>query len=366
MRRIIPDYWKEHLEDKIRRINSLQGDGSFGFIVITDCHYPRNMGKLSPLIAKEIAERTNVGFVLCLGDVQTSGCYDTKEEIIEENKLIDEFLSPVGDRLLIVEGNHDGSYGWLDRDGNGVFNNDYPDGTVKPPEERESYVNNLNSDEIYQSIYEKVSLIDGVTFDKGGSHGYYVDDNADKVRFIMLNSHNNKYELREDGTPRYPKMWYARFGQSQLDMVVEAIKGIPDDDWSVVVGAHFPLGQGEIADGEVLAGILNAYKTKTSYSGSVYSVYEQVTVNCDLSDAKGEPVGYFAGHTHVDRSSTYCGVTVIETTCDTREDIDLSVREKRSAGNVSEQSFDVFTINRKEHRIYVTRIGSGTDRIIEY
>ena len=44
---VIPDYWKEHLKDKISRINSLQNDDCFSFAVITDCHYPRNMGKLS-------------------------------------------------------------------------------------------------------------------------------------------------------------------------------------------------------------------------------------------------------------------------------------------------------------------------------
>lgn len=349
----IPSYWAEHLEDKISRINSLDNDDCFSFIVITDCHYPRNMGKLSPCLAKEIAGRTNVGYVLCLGDVQTSGCYETKEEILEENRLIDEFLAPVRDRLLIVEGNHDGSYQWQD-----------VDLTANPPVRR-AYVNSLTPDELYEEIYSKIS-VDGMSFDKGGSHGYYVDDNNDKVRFIMLNTHNCKYELNEDGTSKYSKMRIARFGQSQLDMVVEALESVPAEGWSVVVAGHCPLGQTEIADGEIIQGILNAYRTKNVYSGSVYSVYEQVDVSCDFTGAKGELTGYFAGHTHVDRYSVSGGVPVIETTCDTREDIDLSIREKRSAGNISEQSFDVFTVNRKEHKIHVTRIGSGRDRLLEY
>lgn len=117
----IPVYWQEYLDGKIRTINTLQeeaGDGSFSFVVITDMHYPINAG-VSPLLIKRIAEETGVNYALCLGDVQTSWCHDTVDEVYAENELIDALLEPVRDRLLITEGNHDGCYGWLDRDGNG-------------------------------------------------------------------------------------------------------------------------------------------------------------------------------------------------------------------------------------------------------
>ena len=107
----VPEYWKEHLEEKIAEINELQQKNSFSFVVMTDMHYPRNVGKITPLLAKEIIKHTEkTTFALCLGDVQTSGCYDTKEEILEENKLIGEMFQPVKDCLLFTEGNHDGSY----------------------------------------------------------------------------------------------------------------------------------------------------------------------------------------------------------------------------------------------------------------
>jgi hypothetical protein len=39
---------------------------------------------------------------------------------------------------------------------------------------------------------------------------------------------------------------------------------------------------------------------------------------------------------------------------------------KHQAGTVTEQAFDVFTINKKEHKLYVTRIGCGEDREFPY
>ena len=35
-------------------------------------------------------------------------------------------------------------------------------------------------------------------------------------------------------------------------------------------------------------------------------------------------------------------------------------------GDITEQSFDVFTVNRAERKIYATKIGAGTDREISY
>ncbi len=506
----IPDYWEEHLASKIATINDLQAQGgknAFSFVVITDMHYPSNLGRRSPILAKKILDSCNIKYAVCLGDVQTRGCHTTKELLLAENEAIEKMLSPIRSRLLQTEGNHDGSYGFLDRDGDGEYSNTDASGNLKPEAQRETYVNNLTPAELHSAIYRKVGVTGDVHFDESGN-GYYVDDTANKVRYIILNTQCNDYELQEDGTSLYPKMWLMRFTQSQFDLVIEALNNIPSDSWNVVVAGHCPLWQ-EIGDSNIMQGVLNAYKNKTTYSGEyagtakdvaytnlseplpdnstdtskwvngyrisssdisalagktltnkIYATagdvvrikgvdfisstdragqwlnndtfneaeyvsalpndywdyelengdthkftvlkggagvteyvrfafdtpakpediiitvneeiaeaqhgYDYVNVNCDFSKAKGNLVGYFAGHIHYDHNAVTGGVSVIATRCDAKEENTEDLKGERTAGTITEQSFDVFTVNTKEKKIYATKIGAGTDRVIAY
>lgn len=501
----IPDYWESYLEDKINTVNKLQEEGGkdcFSFVVMADMHYPTNLGKLSPLLAKRILDKCDIRFALCLGDVQNRGCHDNKELVLAENKEIDKMLSPILDRLLRTEGNHEGAYGFLDRDGDGISN------SGKENYEKETYVNNLTPAELHSAIYRKVGLVGDVHFDESGS-GYYVDDTANKVRYIILNSQRNEYELQADGTPRYPKMWCFNFTQSQFDLVIEALYSIPSDSYGVVVASHCPIYQ-EIADAELMRELLKAYKNKGRYKGEYAGIasggadyvnlaeplpdntadkskwindhrisssgiseqagktvtnpipckngdvvrvkgvsftantdrvmltgeslsyksgqmnyvsalpdahfgyalnedvheftilstnaaythirfsfdtptkpediiitvneelvessrgYDYVSVNADFSEAKGELVGYFAGHVHTDRLHTSFGLNIITTRCDAKEENTEDLKAERVKGTVTEQSFDVFTVNKATRTVYATKIGAGSDRVISY
>ncbi len=359
----IPAYWEEYLDEKIATINKLREEGDcFSFIVLTDMHYPRNTGKLSPLLAKKILDSTNTGFALCLGDVQTSHCHDNKEEAYAEIGLVEEMLLPIRDRLLLTEGNHDGVYGWLyyDKDGNPV------DSTSEDIAQKRAYVTNISPKEMYDAFYKKVALMGGVTFDEGGGNGYWKDDVKSKARFIMLNSCFNEYELLEDGSAKYPKMRIPKFSQSQFDMLINALNTVPDESWIVVVAAHHPLDE-ENHDKELMSGVLGAYKNKTSYKGERTFKDEHVTVDCDFSDAKGDIAGYFYGHVHYDGNYVLRNIQMIATSADTsHEDMVLSLRKRRLPGTTDEQSFDVFTIDREKHKIYATKIGAGNDREIDF
>ena len=512
----IPDYWQEHISEKISSINANQiawGKDCFSFIVMTDMHYPSNLGKISPILAKEITEKCNIKFVLCLGDTQTRGCHSTNGSLLTENESIEKMLLPIRDRLLQTEGNHDGAYGLLDRDGDGTISNTAADGSDKPPAERESYVSNLTPAKIHSAIYRKVGMIGDVHFDESGS-GYYIDDTANKVRYVILNTQNNEYKLREDGTVLYPKMWLFRFGQSQFELLIEALNNIPTDSWSVVVAGHCSITSEELGDGEIMQGVLNAYKNKTAYSGTyegtaaggaayvnlaeplpenttdttkwvngyrfsstgiaaddettlsnlitckngdvirikgvtlregtdriavygsaidgqasayfnndlnsgnetlvkynglsegVYTFtiqtginhtitgfrfametpadansvivtvneeivnsahgYDYVNVSADFTTAKGKLTGYFHGHNHRDSIQTICGFHVIGTRCDAAEENDATLKAERVEKTITEQSFDVFTVNKAQCQIHVTKIGAGTDRFIDW
>lgn len=365
----LPDYWQEYLAEKIETIKTLQkagGKDCFSFISICDIHRPSNLGKRSPLIAKHIADACAIKHICVPGDTQTRGCWADKEKFIAEEEAFQQMITPIIEKLLRMEGNHDRSYKMLDRDGDGTLSNSTSDGTIKAPEDRETYVNSITPEEFYDYCYRKVGMIPNVHFDETGT-AYYVDDTANKARYICLNSHCVPYEENADGTAKYSPMWVYRFTQSQFDFLTnEALVGLTDK-WSVMAFAHVPLTQ-EIGDRYIMADLLKAYKNKTAYSGSYAGEYDfdAVTVNADFSDAKGSFVGYFHGHTHIDSLHTSFGINVIGTRCDGLEENTPELRAERVTGTVTEQSFDVFTVNARTRTIHVTKIGAGSDRTITY
>jgi hypothetical protein len=94
--------------------------------------------------------------------------------------------------------------------------------------------------------------------------------------------------------------------------------------------------------------------------------YDYVSVNADFSGYKGDFIGYFCGHSHADRNIVAWNVPVIGSRCDAKEENDATLKAERVAGTITEQSFDVFTVNKAERKIYATKIGAGTDREISY
>ena len=365
----LPTYWEEHLSDKIKTIKSLQSAGGkdcFSFVVLADIHRPSNLGKLSPLIAERIMDECSIKYALVVGDTQTRGCWSNKDSLLAEEAEFQSMISPIADRVLRMEGNHDRAYGTFDRDGDGSVSNYDSDGNIKPAQDRETYVYNLTPEEFYEFCYRKVGTVGDVHFDDTGT-AYYVDDAANKVRYICLNTHCVPYEESEDGTAEYSSMWVFRFTQSQFDFLTDEALVNLSENWSVVVSAHVPLTQ-EIGDREIMQEVLKAYKNKTAYSGTYRGEYDfdAVSVDVDFTNAKGNLVGYFAGHTHADSVNTSLGFNVIVTRSDAKEENDATLNAERVAGTVTEQSFDVFTVNKKTRTIHATKIGAGDDREISY
>lgn len=291
----LPDYWEEYLTEKIATIKALQDGGKncFSFIVISDIHYEQNIGKLAPTLAKKIADECGIKYVLILGDCGTrNGILYNSDYINNEWDNIEKMISPIRDRLLITDGNHDGSYGATDGDGDGVIDDVHGTGNS---------AFNWKPQKKYNRIKRKVGLIDGVTFDESGC-GYYADDKTAKVRYIVLSTHNNKYEENEDGSSKYSNMMNFRYGQSQFDMVIKALNTL-EDGWSVLVASHVPLDRsgetlhwgatardddGYVTEGEVecwlMADVLNAFVNKSIYSGGFTGTQGAVAKYTNLAD----------------------------------------------------------------------------------
>lgn len=343
----IPDYWQSHLDKKIATIKNLHkqyGKDCFSFVFITDTHYPSNLGKISPLLAKKIMDETNIKFVLHGGDAQTRGCKATKDEILAENEEIRTMFAPILDRMLFAEGNHDGSYGTV----NGV-----------------TYAQQLTENEMFDEYYRRLGLVGDIHFADDCS-AYYIDDTASKVRYICLNSQcvpNSSDDVNADGSAKYCKFRALNFTQKQFDFLKnEALTDGLTDKWRVVVFGHIYIHEGQ-NDFALMSNFLSAYQNKKPYSGNYGGAFgvDAVSVDVNFTNAKGKLVGYFSGHNHLDTVHTpSSGVKVITTRCDAKEENDGTLNAERVAGTTTEQSFDVFTVT--SDRIYATKIGAGSNR----
>ena len=494
----IPSYWESHIDEKVSTIKALQDEGGrdcFSFVFITDTHYPLNLGKRSPALAKKIMDECKIRLALNGGDSNTRGCYQTKGEILVENEAVEEMFSPINDRLLQIEGNHDGSYYWSGgTTGSGT-----------------SYSKQLTEQEMFEEYYRANGLNRDVHFDVN-SNAFYYDDVSNKVRYIGLNTMNvpnEKTDVNEDGTAKYNKFRSYQFLQAQYDFLCnDALASVPNDSWSVVVFGHSGIyDEGDFA---VMIDVLSAYKDKKScvveYAGTASGVayknlaeplpdnttdktkwvngyrissteittssgsgktvcnpipvktgdvvrvkgvsfvnsvdrvgvykadttslvgvsyvdalptadmsgsladgvytftilstntgtayfrcafttptnandviitvnqeikeggrgYDAVSVTHDFSTAKGKFVAYFHGHDHIDAVYTRDSIKDISTRCDAKEENTEELRNERVAGTTTEQSFDVFTVNKKTRKIYATKIGAGNNREIGY
>lgn len=357
----IPSYWQSHLDSKIASIKELQdeaGKDGFSFIVIADPHYPQNLGKKSPLLAKYVMDSCNIRYVLVLGDMQNRGQWRTKEQAESDWIGIKAMFKIIEDSVLFQKGNHDGSWGYAL---NGV-----------------TYPYNFTEEEMYNRVYAPTYRYHNAVTDESGT-GYYVDDTAKKVRYIMLNTHCNPYEENEDGSAKYNNMSHARYTQSQYDFLINEALKVPVG-YKVIVGSHIAPNNGyssafggdsTVGDHIIMRNLLRAYKVKTIYSTSWSGVYgyDSININADFSSYNGEFVAYVAGHAHNDYiyyAKDGWGVDMITSRCDSANENTSALLEERVAGTITEQSFDVYTVNSKTGVINITKVGAGSDRALSY
>ena len=350
----VPSYWQPYLEKKITTIKKLQETGGkdcFSFAAITDIHESANLGRCSGALARRVMNRCDIKYALGLGDTATRESVTTEKAMYNSFTLAEEILMPIRDRLLQTQGNHDGS--WND------------DGIT-------FYLNDFTPEKMHSLIYRKVGMVPGVSPDDTGT-AYYVDDASNKVRYIMLNSHYAPYEENGDGSAKYSTFHNARFGQAQYDWLISEALNVAAG-WAIIVGSHAPLNDdcasyfgGAEGDSVLMRKMLQAYNNRASFSGSFSGTmgYDAVSVKADFRGALGEIIAAVSGHTHIDSDGNF-GIPVITVRCDAAEENTAELKAERAAGTTTEQSFDIFTVNRSTRTIHATKIGAGEDRVISY
>ena len=319
-----PQYYDDYILKKEKTIrehyeSSINGDS---FVFITDYHIEDNTGH-SPNLIHHIMKKSPIRFVCFNGDMINSESTKDGARV----KILDglsKFNYLKKEEFFTVMGNHE-------------FNNPSASTSESDIAKQLSYA------DVYQIMYKSsennmVSRCD---------NSYCIDNKIQKIRYIFFGC------SYASGITTSQNVWFA-------ETLMETPAG-----YSIIVFSHVSLKEDGSNYEERLDNIvraLKAFKRKTQYW------YNDITY--DYSSNNGDVIGVFGGHMHLDGyvMTQYSDGTnafpFIATTCDSysQEYGDLD----RTEGTINEQAFDVVQIDTENRKIYMTRIGAGSDREFSY
>lgn len=335
----LPSYYVGHIKDRVATINEkLTSPDDFGFGFITDVHAEFNT-KHFPALIDEVRTKTPVNEFLGGGDWATAwfasnNDADQKPELFSFFEELRRLFKGVP--LLKTVGNHEWAYG---------ANNSY----------------NITSQEMYAYyLRDEDKMFSNIQW--GPDHTYYYWDNQQaKCRYISLNVMDYPDTVKPTGNADN-KEWYFKVSDTQINWLKATLNSVPDG-YVVAIESHLvPLNADQFAsfpaakigttitNGEDLQAIASAYAAKTG----------------DFASAKGELLGWFGGHYHADDITVRNGVTYITTIADCMSVWDIPGAPKKTVGTISEQAFDVATVDRATRKVSLIRIGDGVDRSFTY
>lgn len=355
----VPEYWQEAVDAACEKVTALQdagGRSAVSFVWFSDSHVNQDSTTPNPghtgVLAAAVMDKCRIPFAIMCGDAARSDGNGLASEARMRESLAaaEKIFAPIGaDRLLQAQGNHDGSWGYME-------------GLADP-----YFCYQMDGKELYGAIFRPQAEDLRRVFGGDGSC-FYVDHPATKTRFVLLNS-NWVEDLEDDtGVAQRRRMRTFGYGNEQLNWLAgEALK-FDEDGWAVVLAAHVPPVaeyDATCRDEAVLRGILTAFAEGTAYSGAygTEGAWDYVSVACDYSAGnRAQIIGFFAGHAHKDTLdvSAYAYPVITITS-----DADLSYdenEETRVMGTDNEHALDIVTIDREHNLVSMTRLGVGGDR----
>ena len=350
----IPSYWKDMINEKTEVVKTLQtadGKNCVSFVWASDTHIPDNGSARTNNIGILMAAMMNkcdIPFAVLTGDVGTRASYDTETELLRTQESIPVHLAPLWgtDRLLLALGNHEGCYG----------------------NSSSYYAKQFSPERLWQLYFRNQALDSRRIFSEDGLY-YYIDNVAQKTRFIVLNSNfAGKYSVDGNGNAINNRFATSCYGQEQLNWLANVALDMPKG-YGAIIAAHVPPNVTYTVDKSQLIGIINAYCNRTTYSGSYtkgINGWTNNSVNVDFTNAKGEIIAMFSGHVHQDTIDTTTLACPLITIIAAGAEVNFGEAPERTFGTDTETSFDVVTINKKTRTIYCTRVGAGKDRAIKY
>lgn len=185
-----------------------------------------------------------------------------------------------------------------------------------------------------------------------GDMYFYYDDEVSKIRSIFLNSYDYSEERDENGIRLEDCKTGKVFRQEQLDWLAqEALDFSGKEGWAVMLFSH------EYLHADV-------YKILGDFQNGINNFADQ---------GSGEVIAWFVGDDHLDMLSwyhwSYDNFSTARLTClnassaldnwdAATEDNAVLYPPKKAADTEDEAAFDLVTVDRENHRIYLTRFGA--------
>lgn len=315
--------WIDNHISAIRKQAKVMNGVSFAFI--TDLHLAHN-SQNSKYLLKEILDSTSVPFVICGGDYPVA--YGDETMVREAGSKLLDYQSYIGkDRFFSIRGNHDFT---------AKTSADADTGLTLPVADAYDYICRAEEWHVGGMLPNHMC--------------FWLDNAAQKTRIICLNSCDGQSE-----DSAQPWGVYCIISQEQVDWLVNEALDI--SGYHVIFVSHVPADpklSSYLNTQDVLHGIMKALKKKTTYSAS-----GSINVSVDYSNTDLDVICHISGHNHKDESNSDEGLISITAACDAHYGDDSIAR---TVGTVSEQAFDVFTIDFDRKKISAHRVGAGSDR----
>ncbi len=347
-----PDYIEHEVDRKCYEIFNSQGYDTLSFGVMADIHLADNENhrlrwRRTTNAYREISKRTGVDCLILAGDLTNEGKKDYKARC---HRLLRAELS--GLKYYPANGNHD-------------------DGTIWDRyyiEKESDWCNHLTQKERYNLLYNHVEAL-GAKFDENGKGlYYYFNDERSKVRFIVLDPCDVPLDVRdENGKLLFEGQHDYSYSQKQFDWVINRALKFDEEGWGIVFVTHVLPFEREWDTTRrrlhPMHELLVAYKNGESYKYKSDEKHVELDIDVDFSNrTRADIIATIVGHDHSDWVIKEDGLTYIETAnC-----VMYKTNPLRVDGTAAELLFDIYTINRAERKIYITRIGCGENRVVEY
>ena len=356
-----PDYIKEEVNESVMSVRRHRSADTFSFGFMTDLHYAasdKNAIRMKRNINayREICSRTDVNFLALGGDYTNEGVKEYKMNCFRELRA---FFSGID--YYPVNGNHDDGSIW---EKSYIFT------------EGEEHI--ISHAELFTLFYNHLPEKD-IKMSENTLY-YFFDDPINKVRFIFLDVNEAPCTKDEDGHLKYRAQWFYDMSEAQLDWLANVALRFNEDGWSVILFAHSILqhydtteiGKGGIRENlRPLHNLLSSYKKgencnidfgKNELRRRVKAVFANMQ--------RGSIIAFFAGDYHRDYVEITDGIPYIITANSVMYYSEASPagknKIKRIDGDKSELLFDIVTVDKKNKKIYLTRVGAGEDRIVDF
>ena len=351
----IPSYYVDQLNDIA---GSLPKD-RFNVGFITDNHYqnfdysPNGLAHYANIAA--LSRRVKLAAIISGGD-NINGDNNKRSKVWQTKHVMAALKYRVSNQtdVFALFGNHDSGIGQTSDTGT-------TDLTI---------ANNLNENEL-KALYGTNSNDYGET--RNGNSLYGLKDYVDKkVRVVFLNAFDLPWTSK-NGVYDYDFLSQSGFQNEQLNWLANTAFKLPDSTWQVMIFSHAPLsgsfGYDKNGEGikqfntDALVGLINALQNGSSYTlqDSKRELPVDITANF-TSQGSIKVIGFISGHIHQDDQMVFRSINCIETTCSWA----TLLNDQRVANTITEDAWDVFSVDTTNHHIYIKRFGYGDDRDFTY